>query len=59
MLYSGTISICNLIKKIIVTLMGENDKPPIEPVLASNMPLTWVRASFSLDRGGFMWPHRT
>lgn len=60
--YSGTVSICKLIMKVIISLMGENDKPSMEPLQAYNMPLTtWENASFFfffLEGGGFLWPHR-
>lgn len=37
--------------KVVISLMGENDEPSIEPLLAYNMPLTtWEKASFSLER---------
>lgn len=57
--YSGTVSICKLIMKVILSLMGKNDKPSIEPLQAYNMPLaTWEMHIFILEGGGFLWPHR-
>lgn len=40
--------------QVIVSLMGEDEEPSTEPLLAYHMPLmSWGNSSFPLEGGGF------